>query len=47
MSQQLLTTTMVSGDPYKQPRRDAPIGVATLTGIGGNLPPDCVETITG
>jgi hypothetical protein len=47
MSQQLLTTTMVSGDPYKRSHRDAPIGVAILTGIGGNLPPDGVETITG
>jgi hypothetical protein len=47
MLQQLLTTTMVSGDPYKRSRRNAPIGVAPLTGIGGNPPPDGMETITG
>jgi hypothetical protein len=47
MSQQFLTTSMVSGHLYKRSRRNAPLGVAPLTGIGDNPPPDGMETITG
>ena len=35
---------MASGYSYTRSRRYAPIGVAALTGISGNLPPDYVET---